>query len=615
MATATPPKPTPALLPMIGPESLSDAEAEMCRRSKLWLFERHFVILDKAGDIRLMRPLKLAQQKLLAVLEMCRRMNIPAWIIVGKSRKEGVSTGVAADALTEYERRGIDVLVLAHDRDSTAKLLGIYQRFHKYWDTSLDKSIPAITKTPLWKGTTNKYELKLEGKEGLIEIATANNENAGRSRTPHYVHWSEVAFSERGATTVTSLANAVGRKPGTTFILESTFNGEDALFYPTWQGANGNAKVLFETVDGKLKAELQILNQDAWNGWIPLFISVLEDEDAYEVFRHDDERERFAGTLDAYEKMLVDRMNASLEYLHWRRLHIKVACNNDVMKYKQEFPATSQEAVEVSSKRAKFDHEALSVPPVNMVETGECGDFYQSDSWDRKITWRRNPTGDCIRYRAVVPNHRYVCSVDVAEGKLDDFGKEQDSSVVHVWDLDMGMEQVCVLSSPLLGEEALVAPTHLIAEDYNFAFLIIESNSTGKHTCIEIAKVYPRDRLYHRDDWDPTKSRQSREIGFRTHVGNKNVWVGALAEVIGEKQMVIHCQQTIDELKYYEKKAGGGTEARAGRHDDHVTSCGLGVIGAKSYRESKRKETEFMSSWTAQATNQRRKTANSITGY
>lgn len=173
----------------------------------------------------------------------------------------------------------------------------------------------------------------------------------------------------------------------------------------------------------------------------------------------------------------------------------------------------------------------------------------------------------------------------MAEGKLDDLGKEADASVATVHDLDHNMEQVAVLQGQDLGEEYLVEPLVLMALYYNHAFIVCESNNTGKHVCIQLgAGNYDKSKLYHKDDWQGERSRSRREIGWRTTNINKPSLIGELATAIETHGLVIHSKDTHRELTRFIKD-GGKTKAESGYHDDHVIAVGLAVIGAITYNK------------------------------
>ncbi len=207
------------------------AELELCRRSKSRLFENHYFIKDKDGLLRLMTPLRKAQKKALAVIDWCRSSGRPVRMIVGKSRKRGLSTLFEADMLDEVIKNGYDGIVIAHDKPTSEDIFRITRRFYDHLD---------LQKPRLYKGQTNKNELKFDGNDGHIVVETANNKMAGTGRTPQYIHASEVAKWSEGQATLVSLLQSIGDGPSTTVIFESTFYGEDALFLPMWEEAYSN---------------------------------------------------------------------------------------------------------------------------------------------------------------------------------------------------------------------------------------------------------------------------------------------------------------------------------------------------------------------------------------
>lgn len=560
-------------------EDLCTREEYLCSEDRYWLFERHFVIKDKQGRLKLLSPLRLAQRKTLAIIQMLRVAKLPVRVIIGKSRKQGLSTIIEADMLAEVLSKQIDGLVITHEVKLSEKLFDMTRRYFDYLDKPLTPGITPLQKPHLYKGVTNKQEMRFQGHDGKIWVETAGNKYAGTGQTPQYGHLSEMSKWDKGAEVAVSLFQSIASLPETTVIIESTFNGYDGLFLPHWEGAYNNCRVWFTEEPNdmgapELRAHYEVTNPKEWNHFIPLFISVLDDEDALLAFQDDTERDRFAQTLNDYEKMLVER-GASLEHLNWRRMQLKLTCQGDEDIMRQEYPSTPGEAVRASG-RGRFDQRRLDMMP---IEDGEVGELYYSDRWDKQVLFRRDAGGALTRFKQPVRGHRYVIGVDSAEGRLDAHGRKQDDSVVDVYDLDMGMEQVAVLCDNI-SVENLVAPVLMIAEYYNNAFIAPEANSIGHHLCIELLKKYPKERLYHRQD----DHGRNREVGFKTTVGTKeSILIGGLAAAIADGQIIFHYKKTLEQLRVYVKKAGGGTEAEAGYHDDLVIGAALAVVGAKAY--------------------------------
>jgi hypothetical protein len=247
----------------------------------------------------------------------------------------------------------------------------------------------------------------------------------------------------------------------------------------------------------------------------------------------------------------------------------------------QEYPMTPEEAV-IASGAHRFNIQKLTTMQIKYQEPGERGELYHSDRWDKKILFRRDVGGYMVQFRLPAQGHRYVIGCDTAEGKADSRGEERDATVADVYDLDAGMEQVaCIYGN--ISSENIIAPLAMLGEYYNKAFIVIENNSSGSHTCVEMGKIYPRERLYHNGDIvEDSNRRLGREIGFKTHVGTKGNLIGNLAEAIETDGIIFHLEKTFDEMRHYVKKPGGGTEAAPGYHDDHCIAAALAVVGAHS---------------------------------
>ena len=115
-------------------EEMCESEQMLCDTDRVWLLERHAVIKNSEGQLQLLSPMKRAQRITLAVMEWQRERKQPVRIIIGKSRKQGESTLIEADMYSEVVNRGVDALVLAHDRVTSEYIFGMCRRFHEWWN-------------------------------------------------------------------------------------------------------------------------------------------------------------------------------------------------------------------------------------------------------------------------------------------------------------------------------------------------------------------------------------------------------------------------------------------------------------------------------------------------
>ena len=545
------------------------ADLELCKQDRFWKFEKHFYIKDVSGKIRPLTKLKLAQIRIIKLIDHIRNdLKWPVRILILKARKEGLSTAIEMDLYDQTDQKQLDAIVLAHDQGTAEYIMDITKRFHNFLD---------LPKTELSR--ESKYELRFkEPHDGKIFVQTAGDIQAGTGMTPQYCHSSETAKWQKGSQTAVSLLQAMADEPGTTLIHESTAFGYDELFYPMWQVAEETCKLTF---DGENNPTVEVTKPEEWNGYVPFFVPWFDDPTYKRSFTSLEEKERFSAQLDDYEKSLIERFGLSLEQLFWRRFTIRHKCQGDTRFFRQEYPATSLEAF-LASGRPRLDHEALAAMP---IEEGRKVRLEKSTTWSKNIQPVPDSASLLTVFRNPKVNHRYVIGLDVHEGTAGDDIEKTDQSAAIVLDLDAGLEQVATYSG-YAPEEYVVEPLILLSEWYNFAYVVIETNSTGKHVAIEMAKVYPPDRLYHRMTYDSDSKKRTRAIGWKTHVGSRNILVGKLASAVHELAVIIHDKNTLFECQRFVYSKTGKVQADSGYRDDHCFALGMAIIGAEDYPET-----------------------------
>ena len=546
------------------------AEFGLSQLSLQYHLEHHFFIKDKKGAIRLMAPLRRSQRMFLSLIEHIQKewvdANYLVRVAVLKTRKTGLSTVEACRHLIEVKEYGYDAAIIAHDLPTASYIFGILKRAYDYYD---------LPKPKLARG--NKRELKFANHEGYIEVFTANQVEALRGRTPQIVHGSEVAFWEKGSEAAIALFQAVARELNTSVVLETTAHGEDLLFHPLWQNASEGVQLRFEEDEAKpfgFHIDLQVLDEDKWNGYFPLFISALDDEEDCREPLVEGEAERLKQTLDEYELMLRERFNAPLEFIKWRRRTLRFQCQGDVRILNAEYPVTPEEAFVVSGD-PRFDTVKLDSMP---TEHGVPGYFVRSDKWDRAVSFKEDRFEKGLMFRRVEKTHRYVIAVDTAEGILPDGAKDPDESVCVVFDIDNGpsMEEVYTYAGQL-SEEVMTKPVAMIAEYYNMAYVVPEhTGGHGEHLIEQLSKIYPVDRIYKRHDSSGSK------LGLRIGL-QRNDLIADMADAIIEGEVKLHNKKGVRQCKNFAWNRRGRVEATAGHHDDYVFAYIGAIQGYKHY--------------------------------
>ncbi len=149
--------------------------------------------------------------------------------IVLKARQLGMTTYVAArHFLHTICRKGTISMQVAHNREAAEEIFRIIRRF---WDHLPDDLRKGVLKT----SHCNVHELVFPNLDSEFSVTSAE-ENAGRGRTIHNLHCTEVSrWAGGGEDALASLRAAL--VPGGEIVLESTPNGAGGLFYEEWQRA------------------------------------------------------------------------------------------------------------------------------------------------------------------------------------------------------------------------------------------------------------------------------------------------------------------------------------------------------------------------------------------
>ena len=286
-------------------------ERERAIRRRLRDDFRHYAakclkIRTKAGQIE---PLSLNQAQLYLHdrLEAQREKTGKVRALVLKGRQQGISTYIGGRYYWRATHaKGLRVFILTHEQDATNNLFGMVERYHTHCNPLVK---PAT-------GAANAKELSFEVLESGYAVGTAGAKAVGRSQTVQLFHGSEVAFWPNAKTHFAGVVQAIPDLAGTEIVLESTANGVGGEFHERWQ-----------------QAEAGIGDYEAI--FIPWFWQPEYRRDMPEGFALDEEEQAYAVAH-----------NLSMEKMAWRRA--KVAELKDPLLFKQDYPATADEAFQMT---------------------------------------------------------------------------------------------------------------------------------------------------------------------------------------------------------------------------------------------------------------------------
>lgn len=290
-------------------ETISEREKRIRKelRDDLRVYGRKCLkIRSKSGAVKPFM-FNAAQAYLHNKLESQKRRTGKVRAIILKGRQQGCSTYVSARYFHRATHfKGQRVFILSHEGEATLNLFGIVDRYNE--------NLPPLVRPHI--GASSTKELTFDRLDSDYKVATAGSKGIGRSQTIQLFHGSEVAFWPFAETHAAGALQAVPNEPGTEVILESTANGMGNFFHQQWQDAEAGISE-FEAI------------------FIPWYWQDEYKSPAPDKFKMSDEEEKYA-----------EAFGLDAEQIMWRRN--KIIELKDETLFKQEYPATAQEAFQMS---------------------------------------------------------------------------------------------------------------------------------------------------------------------------------------------------------------------------------------------------------------------------
>lgn len=527
--------------------------------------ENFLKIRDKSGKIV---PLKLnpPQKRLYATIREQWRARKPVRIIILKARQMGFSTLTEAIIFWyTVTSEQSESLIVAHQEESTGNLFRMSKRFLDELPGPLKPMTRASNGQELNFDKPSKSRSPKKGLGSRIRCATAGGRGIGRSYTLSCLHLSEFAFWPGDKQeTLTGLMQAVPDKAGTIVIMESTANGYDA-FKDIWDRA----------------VERQRTGEE---GFIPVFFPW------YEMPEY--EREIPPGFQRTPEEaQLAEAYGLSDRQLSWRRWCIENNCNGDLNLFKQEYPATPDEAF-IATGACVFDKEAVVLRREQVrKDAWETGEFQIERAGGRikKWEWQPDERGPIRIRKKPEAGRPYVIGGDTA-------GEGSDWFVGQVLDNVTG-EQVAVLRHQY-GEREYAEQMYCLGWYYNEALVGIEINYS----------TYPQKKLeelgythfYVRDRVDSFTGKPMDAFGFQTTAKTRPLAVDGLRDVAAHEIGLITDYETLGEMLTFVYDERRRPQAEEGAHDDCVMALAIAwYIRGQQRMNVEEPEAEGKAKWTA----------------
>ena len=477
-------------------------------------------------------PFKLnyPQQKLYDVIKQEKRLKKPVRIIILKARQMGFSTLTEAILFKETATKfNVSTGIITHQEDATTNLFNMSKLFYT--------ELPSEIRPQLLN--SNAKELIFNNKEGTglnskIRCMTAGSKGVGRSATYNKLHISELAFWQGDKKEIlTGLLQTVPYTEDSMVIIESTANGFD--YYKTmWD----------EAVRGD-------------NDYIPVFIGwndLPEYQLPYNGF-----------TLTAEENELKAKYDLNNEQIAWRRWCIRNNCQNDIDKFKQEYPICPEEAF-INSGKCYFNVQNI----VNRIQ--QCPNpikrgYFSYTYRNEKIVdykWVDDERGAIELYELPKKRQPYVLGGDTS-------GEGSDFFTAHVVD-NITSKQVAKLRQEY-DEVEYTRQIYCLAKYYNEALVGLEANFST-YPIKELERLGYR-KQYVREKEDEYTNRLEKRLGVRTDLKTRPVMLANLQEIVLEHIENIVDKDTLREMLVFIKNENGRPEAQEGEHDDLVMGLAI----------------------------------------
>ena len=232
-------------------------------------------------------------------------------------------------------------------------------------------------------------------------------------------------------------------------------------------------------------------------------------------------------------------------------------------KMRYEFPSSIDDIINMTSDRMVFNEESLNKQEKNIL----AGKQYRvlTDNTTHKVEAQETDISPFTIYKNPIYGHRYRIAIDPITAQSED----TDYFAMHVFDMSNN-EQVAVFRERGLQDEDYADWAVSIGTIYNKAELCPEINVAQGFIVAVNARRYFRWFYQHK------KAQADRTPGLRTTVSSKELFIDKLNAMLDRETIIIHDQETLNELRNFVKIAKRRTDgtsyvrmaAKGKTHDD-----------------------------------------------
>jgi len=531
----------------------------------------------------------------------------PIRVMVLKARQIGISTfflGLIYWFITMNRYRGA-FIVAQRIKESNQ----LFERLKTFYNSCPAQFRPdkKIFNRELIHFAADKDDSGLESK---ATVDSAENQDLGASFSIQYALLDEFARWERYCpdvkTALTSISNAIGRKPGTGIFIVST-GQPGSYFQEMWEDPDNNYEKLFIPFVAEETYRITL----EMGAYFELHISEKQqfgnEPEAADIMR--------ALLLEWYPELDFEHNPIALEHrifecLAWRRETIKSECGNDWRIFHQEFPLTAAQAF-LKAGEAMFDQHKLASQDERIKKAAivpiTCGfdrDAYHENA--PKDWWRsaffEDALGHFTIYEDPILGAEYVIGADPSEGYED--SDCAAAEIMKVEFSDSGLQhltEVGVWDEPIEPDyfaDLLVAAGTI----YNNALLIWEVNGPGKATTLRLIRSHYYSNLYWRKVFDDkVTDKRDKRWGWHSNIDTKERALLNHRALIRDNLIHFNHLGTIKQHRGYKRAVNRNDLLKSGsRNDNIVVASALAGMGAKEiyrFRPQKKVVNEYTYSW------------------
>lgn len=526
------------------------------------VIELFFTIIDK-NSMTVPFFLNEAQRKLVDIINTDKELykqkktNHLKYLIL-KGRQQGITSFInayaVASAITTPNFSGYTLA------DSSDNAEDIFNDKGKYYFDNLPERLKPSTKY----NTRRELDFNNDKGKGLNSkwrVATANNKDAGRSKTLNFFHGSEVAFWDNFEALRVGLEEAFTKS--CIVLFETTANGYND-FKTLWDKDNNYKSLFFEwwiTEEYNLYFESKSIEEE--------FINRIKSATTKEPDDVLSESWVFSRLKWLYEvKNVTDYNKLYWYYNKWRDK------GEDI---KQEYPCTPDEAFLASGRNYFAVSEVLQrLDKVKDIQPKKA--YFTYEFGTDPITKEKTIIEDSIEL--VVDDKVGFIKIFIEPKATETFvigadtsGDGSDFNTAIVID-GSGTQYASVR---LIEDEDLFSnQLYCLGYYFNYALISPEVNYSTYVAKTLINRAYPN--VYTRQD-SPDKFTQelTEKIGFNTNRSTRPMLLGQLRELVRDEVNKINDTWTLKEMIAFIITTKGRPEAMQGYHDDMVMAYGISL--------------------------------------